>query len=173
MDAFLVNNSVCTGPAICPGFSWYVLFFLLEMVSRWNLSILEIVCFFENSRCLAAQLEKQQRHTGYIWAGQSIWFYVHMQTICTSQVQQTQCFVDVFLLRNPAEKEGKPTNYSDWNHTSIFTKLENFRIKDSVPSNALDYCHTMELYTKLSWNCHLLLCCLCSPVELLTKRWRE
>lgn len=48
-----------------------------------------------------------------------------MQTICTAQVQQAQYFMDVFLLGNPAEKEGKPTNYSYWKHTSIFTKLEN------------------------------------------------
>lgn len=138
------------------------------------------VCFFvgfflriPDAWQLSWRSSRDYRHIGYIWAGQSIWFYVHMQTICTAQVKHAQCFVDVFLLGNPAEKDGKPTNYSDWKHTSIFTKLESFRMKDSVPNNALDYCHTMKLCTKWSWNCHLLFCCLCSPVELLKKRWRE
>lgn len=118
--AFILKNSHSTRATICPSFSWCVLFFLMEMVSRWNSSILDI--FFENSRCLAAQLEEHHRHIGYIWAGQCIWFCAHMQAICIAQVQQAKFFLDVLLLGSPAEKESKPVNYSGWMHTFTYNK---------------------------------------------------
>lgn len=82
--------------------------------------------------------------------------------------------LDAFLLENPAEKEGKPINCSGWKHTSIYTKLENCRMKDWVPGNdlglrLLPYHGALH---QINWNYHLLQCCLYSPVQMLTQRCR-